>query len=72
LIAALLTLNYGGYIPHENFAAFFAIPMAGGVTQIIAGVIGLKRGEAFAGNLLLTMACLFMLAPGITILLTTV
>jgi len=70
MITGMLGLNFAGYLPHENFAAFFALSIAGGAAQIISGIIDLKRGEDFAGNLLLTMGCLFFLAPGLTILLT--
>jgi len=68
MITLVLGLMFSGFIPPHNKPAFAALLLAGAVAQIIAGIIDLRRGEDFAGNLLLTMGCLFMLAPGLSFL----
>lgn len=65
-VTLVLGLTFSGFIPSHNKSAFSALLLAGAVAQIIAGIIDLRRGEDFAGNLLLTMGCLFMLAPGLS------
>ena len=49
----------------------FSICLAGGIAQILAGMVELKRGVGVRGNLLATMGCLFMLAPGVSFLVVS-
>jgi hypothetical protein len=70
---ALVCLGFGssflGWIPKENVPILFALGLGGGVAQIIAGIIDLKRGDAIGGNLLATFGCMFMLTPAFVFLL---
>ncbi|MEN6617087.1 MAG: GPR1/FUN34/YaaH family transporter [Syntrophorhabdus sp.] len=70
MITMILWLFFLGLIPKENTAILFAICFSGGIAQIIAGVIELRRGVGVRGNLLAAMGCLFMLIPGISFLMT--
>ncbi len=47
----------------------FAITMGGTIAQVAAGLIELKNGDESGGNLMFTMGCLFMFAPGISFLM---
>lgn len=69
LVCLVIGLSLKGLIPKENVPVFFALLMGGGVAQIVAGIIELKRGVATRGNLLLTFGTLFMMSPALTFLL---
>jgi len=69
LVCLVIGLSLHGLIPKENLPVFFALLTAGGLAQIIAGVIELKRGIATRGNLLMTFGTLFMIGPALTFLL---
>ena len=70
MITMILWIYFLGLIPKENTAILFAICFSGGVAQIIAGIIELRRGVGVRGNLLAAMGCLFMLIPGLSFLMT--
>jgi len=69
MITMILWMYFLGLIPKENTAILFAICVSGGIAQIIAGIIELKRGVGVRGNLLTAMGCLFMLIPGLSFLM---
>ncbi|BBO83371.1 hypothetical protein DSCO28_39370 [Desulfosarcina ovata subsp. sediminis] len=69
MVCLIIWLSLNHYIPKENVPIFFALLTAGGLAQILAGMIQLKRGLATPGNLLLTFGTLFMLGPALTFLL---
>jgi len=69
MITLMLWLQFWGILPKENAPLIFPICLAGGIAQILAGVIELRRGVGVRGNLLATMGCLFMLAPGVSFLI---
>ncbi len=71
MITFMLWLQFWGMLPKENAALIFPICLAGGIAQILAGVIELRRGVGVRGNLLATMGCLFMLAPGVSFLVVS-
>ncbi len=70
MITMILWIYFLGLVPKENTAILFAICFSGGIAQIIAGIIELRRGVGVRGNLLATMGCLFMLIPGLSFLMT--
>jgi succinate-acetate transporter protein len=71
MITLMLWLSFLGALPKENGPIVFAMCFAGGVAQIVSGIIELRRGVGVRGNLLATMGCLFMLAPGVAILMAS-
>ncbi|OPY74975.1 MAG: hypothetical protein A4E65_03683 [Syntrophorhabdus sp. PtaU1.Bin153] len=71
MITLILWLQFLGVLPKENAPMVFPICLAGGIAQIVAGVIELRRGMGVRGNLLAAMGCLFMLAPGFSFLMAS-
>jgi len=69
LVCLVIGLSLHGLVPKENVPVFFALLTGGGLAQIIAGIIELRRGIATRGNLLLTFGTLFMISPALTFLL---
>ena len=71
MITLILWLQFWGALPKENAPIIFPICLAGGIAQIVAGMIELRRGVGVRGNLLAAMGCLFMLAPGFAFLMVS-
>ena len=69
MVTCILCLSFAGVIPKDNMPMFFAITLAGAIAQVIAGLIELKNGDESGGNLMFTMGCMFMLAPGVSALM---
>ncbi len=69
MITLMLWLQFWGALPRENAPIIFPICLAGGIAQIVSGMIELRRGVGVRGNLLAAMGCLFMLAPGFSFLM---
>ncbi len=69
MITLVLWLQFWDVIPKENGPIVFPICLGGGIAQLVAGIIELRRGVGIRGNLLATMGCLFMLVPGFSFLM---
>ncbi|MGD0232526.1 MAG: hypothetical protein ABSC19_19605 [Syntrophorhabdales bacterium] len=69
MVCLTIFLSLNGYLAKENMPVFFALLTAGGVAQILAGMVELKKGLTTGGNLLLSFGTMFMLGPALTFLL---
>lgn len=71
MITLVLWLQFLGVLTKENTPMIFPICLAGGIAQIVAGIIEIRKGAGASGNLFATMGCLFMLAPGFSFLMAS-
>jgi hypothetical protein len=69
MASLLIWVDQCGYMPPQNAPLIPVMLIAAGITQIITGVIELKRGDTSGGALFLMMGNLFMLGPGLGVLL---